>query len=102
MRILTWLCVIGIVVAVTAIPGAQNAKRPRNVFSSLKVGQPVTLTDEGSAYSISFFDEDMPLAHKVVDIGDDFVVVRDAAGVRETFIPVFSLKGIAKVTTKPK
>jgi hypothetical protein len=102
MRTWAWLCALVIVVAASAIPGAQNAKRPRNIFSSLKVGQSVTLKDEGSAYSISFFDDDMPLAHKVVEIGDDFVVVRDVAGVRETLIPVFSLKGIEKVTTKSK
>ena len=102
MRTWAWLFALVIIAAVSGIPGAQNAKSPRNVFSSLKVGQSVTLKDEGSAYSISFFDEDMPLAHKVVEIGDDFVVVRDVAGVKETVIPVFALKGIMKVTTKSK
>jgi hypothetical protein len=102
MRTWAWLCALVIVVAVSAIPGAQDAKRPRNVFSSLKVGQSVTLKDEGAAYSISYFDQDLPLAHKVVEIGEDFVVVRDVAGVQETRIPVFALKGIAKVVTKSK
>jgi hypothetical protein len=102
MRTCAWLCALVLVVAVTAIPAAQNAKRPRGVFSSLKVGQAVTLKDEGSAYTINFFDEDVPLAHWVVEIGNDFVVVRDVAGVRETLIPVFSLKGIEKMTTKSK
>ena len=102
MRTWAWLCAVVFVVSVSTIPGAQNAKRPRNVFSSLKVGQSVTLRDEGTAYSISYFDEDMPLAHRVVEVGDDFVVVRDVAGVQETLVPVFSLKGIAKVTTKSR
>jgi hypothetical protein len=102
MRTCAWLGALVLLVAVSRILGAQNAKRPRTVFSSIKVGQSVTLKDEGSGYSIRLFDEDVPLAHKIVEIGNDFVVVRDVAGVQETVIPVFALKGITRVMTKSK
>ena len=45
---------------------------------------------------ISYFDEGLPLTHRVIEIGEDFVVVQDLAGVMDTMVPVYSLKGIVK------
>jgi hypothetical protein len=94
-----WIGIV-VLVAVVASLGAQNAKKPRNVFSTLKVGQSVSLKDHGSAWSISFFDDEIRLSHTVVEVGEDFVVVRDIAGVKDTTVPVFAVKAIEKVRLK--
>ena len=94
-----WIWIVVVVAVVTAL-GAQDAKRPKSVFSMLKAGQPVSLKDEGSAYSLSFFEPEVPLGHTVVEVGEDFVVVRVISGVRETRVPVYSVKAIEKVKTK--
>ena len=68
----------------------------------LKVGQAVSLKDEGSAYSISFIEPEVPLGHTVVEIGENYVVVRDIAGITDTTVPVYSLKAVQKVRVKIK
>lgn len=98
-RTCTCLCV-GLVVALAV--GAEPAKKPTGVFSGLKVGQSVSLKDDGSAYTITHFEPELPQSHKVVEIGDDFVVVRDIAEITETTIPIYSIKSIVKVRTKAK
>lgn len=60
------------------------------------------MKDEGTAFTIRFFDPEMPQSRKVLEIGSDYIVVRDIAEVQETTVPVYSLKGIVKVrTNKP-
>ena len=56
--------------------------------------------DEGTAYSISFLEPDVPLGHTVIEIAEDFVVVRDIAGVKDVVVPVFAVKAVEKVRTK--
>ena len=94
-----WMWIVVLVAVATAL-GAQNAKKPKGVFSMLKVGQPVSLKDEGAAYRISFMEPEISLSHTVVEIGEDFVVVRDIAGVKETRVPVFAVKAVEKVRVK--
>ena len=97
-----WLGVVLAVIAVSSLPGADEIKKPKGVFSSLKIGQHVTLKDEGTAFTISYFDQEMLLAHKVVEVESDHIVVRDLAGVTETTVPVYAVKGIVKVRVKGK
>jgi hypothetical protein len=78
--------------------GATDAPK-RTVFSGLKVGQPVGLKDHGAAFEISVID-DVPQSHKVIEIGDDFVVLEDIAEVTQTTIPVYSVKAIVRIKTK--
>jgi len=66
----------------------------------LKVGQAVNLKDHGSAYSIGFVEPEVPLGHTVVEIGQDYVVLRDIVAVKETVVPVYSVKAIEKVRVK--
>jgi len=91
-----WIWIIVLVALVTSL-GAQDAEKPKGVFSMLKVGQLVSLKDDGSAYSISFFDDEIPLGHTAVEIGEDYIVLRDIAGAKDVLLPVFSLKSVEKV-----
>ena len=76
---------LAVVVALVAVAlGADEIKKPKGIFSGLKVGQSVSLKDEGSAFTITVFDPNYLRAHKVIEIGDNFIVVRDIAEVTET------------------
>jgi hypothetical protein len=94
-----WMWIVALVAIATAL-GAQNAPKPKGIFSMLRVGQPVSLKDHGSAYSISFIEPEVPLGHTVVEIGVDYVILRDIAGVKEVVVPVYSLKAVVKLRTK--
>ena len=94
-----WIWIFVLVAVATAVE-AQDAKKRKGVFSMLKVGQAVSLKDEESAYSISYIEPEVPLSHTVVEIGQDYVVVRDIAGVKDVVVPVYSLKSMEKVRVK--
>jgi hypothetical protein len=96
------LCLLGALLATATTRSADEVKRPKGVFSGLKVGQSVSLKDEGSAFTITYFEPELQQSHTVVEIGDNFIVVRDIAGVTETSIPVYSVKAIVKVRTTLK
>ena len=88
-------------VVVAVALGADEVKKPRGVFSTLKIGQRVTLKHEASGFTVSLFDdEEAPLPHKIIEIGDDFIVVEDVAATRETTVPIYALRSIEKVKTK--
>lgn len=78
--------------------GAADAPK-KTVFSGLKVGQPVGLKDHGTDFEISVID-DVPQSHKIIDMGDDFIVLEDVGAVTQTTIPVTSLKAIVLLKTK--
>jgi hypothetical protein len=100
MRNRTWLVLVAVVLALSSSLANEAPRKPRGIFSSLKVGQPVNLKDHGAAFSISFLDEGLPLTHKVVEISDDYVVVEEIAGMTETVVPVYSLRGVVRTRTK--
>jgi hypothetical protein len=72
----------------------------KTVLSELAVGQSVGLKDHGSSYEISVMDVDIPRSHTVVEIGPDFIVLEDVAAVTRTTIPVYSVKGIVRLSTR--
>ena len=94
-----WLGIL--LIPVVLALGADEVKKPRGVFSKLRIRQRVTLKQEASGLTVSFFDgEEAPLPHKVIEIGDDFIVVEDIANTRETTVPIYALRSIEKVRTK--
>lgn len=87
--------VIAIVVLMVGV-----ADVPKNtVFSGLAVGQPVALKDHGASYEISVMG-DVAQGHTVVEIGDDFIVLEDVAGVKQITIPIYSIKGVVRLRVK--
>jgi hypothetical protein len=70
------------------------------IFSVLKPGMPVSLTDSGNSYEISIFTKgpDM-LGYKVVEVGTDYLVLEDVSGIKELRIPIYAIKSV--ITTKP-
>ena len=75
-------------------PEASGQEKGRKSFLSvLKEGQAVVLKEAAGRYEITLMDG----GHKVIEVGPDYVVVEDLAGVTETRIPIFSIKSIARI-----
>jgi hypothetical protein len=71
------------------------------MFSTLKVGQPVALKDRGHSFEIRVMDGDTG-THTVIEIGDDYIVLRDVAEVEECRIPIYAIRAVVHFKTKPK
>ncbi|HMP57721.1 MAG TPA: hypothetical protein PKD86_00085 [Gemmatales bacterium] len=96
---------IAVVVLAVLLSTATSQQPPtarRTVFSTLKIGQAVSLKEKAGLYEISTTDEGGPLTHKVVEVGDDYLVLRDEAGTVEWRIPVSAVRAVVHVTTKAK
>lgn len=76
----------------------QAPEKRHHVLSVLKEGQPVSLKEVQGRYEIGTIEGiAAPQGYKVIEIGDDFLVVQDITGINEIHIPVFSIKAITKV-----
>ncbi len=76
--------------------GQGEDKPSKGFLSALKEGQSVSVKEVAGRYDITMMT-DMRLGHTVKEIGNDYLVVEDAAGLTETRIPVFSIKSIVKL-----
>jgi len=103
-----WVLPLVLLATVTlALVVSTGASQPppaskKSVFSTLKVGQSVTLRDKGAAWEIGTTDEETVLTYKLVEICDDFIVLRDEAGSVESRIPVTAVRAVIHVRTKKK
>jgi hypothetical protein len=80
-------------------PVASGQEKARKGFLSvLKEGQGVVLKEAGGRYEITLMEG----GHKVIEVGPDYVVVEDIAGVTETRISVYSIKSIARIKVARK
>jgi len=85
-----------LVVASSSATG-HGQDRPRKSFLSvLKEGQSVSVKELAGRYEITVM-KDVKLGHKVIEVGGDYVVVEDAAGVTDTRIPVYSIRAIVRL-----
>jgi hypothetical protein len=75
--------------------GAVSQDRPKKFLSRLKTGQIVSVKEVSGKYEL-LFQEKTPVGSKVIEIGDDYVVLEDPSGLVETRIHVTSIKSIAR------
>ena len=76
----------------------QNKSR---FLHGLTKGQSVLLKDLGTMYEIDLLPNDAAkFGQEVVEIGDDYVVIRDITGFRETRVSVSSIRAIVKMKVK--
>lgn len=94
--------VVGLAILFSTATSQPPPAARRSVFSTLKAGQSVTLKERAGLYEVGTIDEAGPLTHKVVEVGDDFLVLRDEAGAVESRIPVTAVRAVVHVTTKAK
>lgn len=76
--------------------GYPQEKGRKTFLAVLKEGQSVSVKEVGGRYEITLM-KDVKLGHKVVEVGGDYLVVEDAAGVSEIRIPVYSIKSIVRL-----
>jgi hypothetical protein len=80
-------------------PAANGQDKGRKGFLSvLKEGQGIVLKEAAGRYDITLMEG----GHKVIEVGPDYVVVEDVAGVTETRIPIFSIKSITRIKVNRK
>jgi len=85
-----------VVVASFSATGHGQEKTRKGFLSVLKEGQSVSVKDVGGRYEITVM-KDVKLGQKVIEVGSDYVVVEDAAGVTETRIPIYSIKAVVRL-----
>lgn len=91
------LLILASLIALRSIGTAAPLTEQKHVafLDRLKVGQAVSLTDQGSRYEISALPPQFhPLGHTVVEIAPDYVVLRDIGNITDTFIPIYSVRSI--------
>ncbi len=96
------LALIGVAVLFSTATSQQPPVVRRSVFSTVKAGQAVSLKERAGLYEIGTTDEGGPLTHKVVEVGDDYFVVKDDAGTVESRIPVTAVRVVVHTKTKEK
>jgi HSP20 family molecular chaperone IbpA len=78
-------------------PTGHGQVGPRRGFlSALEEGQSVTLRENAGRYEITLI-ANVRLGHRVIEVGTDYVVVVDVAGITETRIPIYSIKSIVRI-----
>lgn len=95
---------VGVAAAVGVLVGAMAAggvegKRPGGVFAGLTAGRPVSLNERGDVYEINVLSEKFPTGEEVVEVGDDFIVIKSVGGF-ETRIPITSIRAVVWVHLK--
>ena len=86
-----------LLLALTSLDAQQErGAKPSGVLATLKVGQSLTLKDAGDRYTLTVIEGDLklPQSHTVVEVGQEFVIVKDFTGLNETRIPLTSIKAV--------
>jgi hypothetical protein len=100
-QVLGVAAVLGLVIGITSTSWTRaiEPQTGKGVFAGLRVGLPVTLKEVGAAYEVSLLDESIPTAEKIAEVGVDYLVVKNDAGI-ETSIPVTSIKAVIRLSTR--
>lgn len=92
-----------IVAASFAASAQAPAEKQPTFFSALKEGQHVSLKEVAGRFEITTVEGVVAVqGHKVMEIGNDYIVVQDVAGVTESRIPVYSVKAIIRLKVPGK
>jgi hypothetical protein len=100
------LFLAAVAVAATFSTSSSQPPQPaakKTIFSTLKVGQTITLYSKGASWDIATLDT-VPDAgsHKVIEINDDFIVLKDIIDVAEVRIPIFAVRSVTDIHMKQK
>ena len=96
-RVIIGIVLLGMVVLASSLAFSQRGEEHgrRGVLSVLSKGQAVSLKDVGGRYEIGIISNVGMLGYKVLEVGSDYLVVKDIAEVTELHIPIYSIKAVS-------
>lgn len=94
------LATISLLLVSLVIGAAPKDDRAKGVLGVLARGQKVAIKDHGNVYEISIL-AGVDLGHTISEVGPDYLVVQDIAGVTDLRIPLYSIKAV-KIMNLPK
>ena len=80
-------------------PGQERQERGKaggGFWGTLRPGQPIQVKEAAGRFEIIQL-QGLQLGHKVIEVGNDCLVVEDIGGFTETRIPLTSIKSLVKV-----
>jgi hypothetical protein len=84
-------------VLVAAQPDADPPKT--GLFANLRKGQEIGLKDVGTSFEVTILaDQPGPLGFTILEVGHDFLVLRDISGIQEVRIPLYAIKAITTIS----
>lgn len=71
-------------------------------LSPLKKDQKVGLTETSNGYQIIVYKNPVNglMPYKILEVGNDYIVIEDFTGVKEIRIPIYSIKSIQTIKIK--
>jgi hypothetical protein len=74
----------------------QDQRKPTGVLANLEVDQVIHIREVGDRYLLTVIDGEpkLPGPHTILELGSDYIVVRDFSGVTETRIPIYSIQAV--------
>lgn len=97
------LLLVSAAIGTFTVTAQAPAEKQTNFLSALKEGQQVSVGQDAGRYEITTVAGVVGVqGHKVTEIGNDFIVVQDIAGVTESRIPLWSIKAIVRLKVSGK
>ncbi len=75
----------------------QEQAKPTGVLANLKVDQVINIKETGGdRYLMTVIEgqSKLPMPHTILELGSDYIVVRDFTGLNETRIPIYSIQAV--------
>jgi len=74
----------------------QEQAKPTGVLANLKVDQAINVKEVGGRYLLTVIEGEskLPVPHTILELGSEYIVVRDFTGLNETRIPIYSIQAI--------
>ncbi len=92
---------VGVVLVVLTTAAVGRGDDKGGVFAPLEEGQKVVLKEAGDHYQITVVPG-LETGHKVLEVGADYIVLLDPAGVNEVRIPIYSVKSVTVTRLRRK
>ena len=95
-RTVIGIVLLGVIVFGTPFAFSQRGEEHRRgVLAVLSKGEAVTVKEVGGRYEIGVMPNMEMLGYKVVEVGQDYLVVEDISQITETRIPIYSIKAVS-------
>lgn len=74
----------------------QDRTKPNGVLAHLRVDQSINVKEVGNRYLLTVIksESNLPMPYTILDLGSDYIVVRDITGLNETRIPIYSIQAV--------